>query len=84
MHLKLGETGTTHLKESQLDPFVPRQIQMTRKHNRHFSKRPRYVHTKVGLENDGIRIVLLVIRNSIRPPTQISEQNSGAMSTLVQ
>ncbi|GFT48987.1 hypothetical protein TNCV_3874651 [Trichonephila clavipes] len=27
---------TTHLKESQLDPFIPGQIQMTRKHNDHF------------------------------------------------
>ncbi|GFT44899.1 hypothetical protein TNCV_463131 [Trichonephila clavipes] len=75
---------TTHLKESQLDPFVPGQIQMIRKHNDRFSKRPRNVHTKVGLKNDGIRIVLLVIRDSIRPPTQISKHNSGAMSTLVQ
>ncbi|GFV95833.1 uncharacterized protein TNCV_1728831 [Trichonephila clavipes] len=48
---------TTHLKESQLDPFVPGQIQMTRKHNDRFSKRPRNMHTKVGFKNDGIRIV---------------------------
>ncbi|GFX15090.1 hypothetical protein TNCV_4898571 [Trichonephila clavipes] len=41
---------TTHLKESQLDPFVPGQIQMTRKHNPRFTKRPRNVHTKVGLK----------------------------------
>ncbi|GFU44218.1 hypothetical protein TNCV_686261 [Trichonephila clavipes] len=75
---------TTHLKESQLDPFVPGQIQMTRKHNHRFPKRPRNVHTKVGLKNDGIRIVLLVIRDSIQPPTQISKHNSGAMSRLVQ
>ncbi|GFS54589.1 hypothetical protein TNCV_2749031 [Trichonephila clavipes] len=75
---------TTYLKESQLDPFVPGQIQITRKHNDRFSKRPRNMHTKVGLKNDGIRIVLLVIRDSIRPPTQISKHNSGAMSTLVQ
>ncbi|GFS80749.1 hypothetical protein TNCV_86651 [Trichonephila clavipes] len=75
---------TTHLKESQLDPFVPVQIQMTRKHNDRFSKRPRNVHTKVGFKSDGIRLVLLVIRDSIRPPTQISKHNSGAMSTLVQ
>ncbi|GFY29437.1 hypothetical protein TNCV_2626081 [Trichonephila clavipes] len=27
---------TTYLKESQLDPFVPGQIQMTRKHNDRF------------------------------------------------
>ncbi|GFW24878.1 hypothetical protein TNCV_3846121 [Trichonephila clavipes] len=75
---------TTHLKESQLDPFVPGQIKMTRKHNDRFSKRPRNVHTKVGFKNDGIRIVLLVIRDSIRPPTQISKHNNGVMSTLVQ
>ncbi|GFY13739.1 hypothetical protein TNCV_4961091 [Trichonephila clavipes] len=75
---------TTHLKESQLDPFVPGLIQMTRKHNDRFSKLPRNVHTKVGFKNDDIRIVLLVIRDSIRPPTQISKHNSGAMSTLVQ
>ncbi|GFS80393.1 hypothetical protein TNCV_3448201 [Trichonephila clavipes] len=75
---------TTHLKESQLDPFVPGQIQMTRKNNDRFSKRLRNMHTKVGFKNDSIRIVLLVIRDSIRPPTQISKHNSGAMSTLVQ
>ncbi|GFX96825.1 hypothetical protein TNCV_1648601 [Trichonephila clavipes] len=63
---------TTHLKKSQLDPFVPGQVQMTRKHNDRFSKRPRNVHTKVGFKNDGIRMVILVIRDSIRPPTQIS------------
>ncbi|GFS82870.1 hypothetical protein TNCV_289041 [Trichonephila clavipes] len=74
---------TTHLKKSQLEPFVPGQIQMTRKHNHRISKRPRNAHTKVGLKNDGIRIVLLVIRDSIRPPTQISKHNSGAVSTLV-
>ncbi|GFX56964.1 hypothetical protein TNCV_3701291 [Trichonephila clavipes] len=75
---------TTPLKESQLDHFVLGQIQMTRKHNHRFSKRPRNVHTKVGFKNDGIRIVLLVKRDSIRPPTQISKHNSGAMSTLIQ
>ncbi|GFV82125.1 hypothetical protein TNCV_2790231 [Trichonephila clavipes] len=75
---------TTHLKESQLDPFVPGQIQMTRKHNHRFFKRPRNVHPKVGYKKDGIRIVWLVIRESIRPPTQISKYDSGAMSTLVQ
>ncbi|GFW36332.1 hypothetical protein TNCV_3712531 [Trichonephila clavipes] len=82
--INLPNSRTTHLKESQLDPFVPSQIQMTLKHNDRFSKRPRNMHTKVGLKNDGIRIVLLVIRDSIRPPTQISKHNSGAMSTLVQ
>ncbi|GFY09900.1 hypothetical protein TNCV_3698621 [Trichonephila clavipes] len=75
---------TTHLKESQLDPLVPGQIQMTRKHNDRFSKRPRNVHPKVGFKQDGIRIVWLVIRDSIRPPTQVSKDDSGALSTLVQ
>ncbi|GFX05889.1 hypothetical protein TNCV_1785221 [Trichonephila clavipes] len=82
--LNLVRGRTTHLKESKLDPFVPGQIQMTRKHNHRFSKRPRNVHTKVGFKNDGIRIVLLVIRDSIRPSIQISKHNSGAMLTLVQ
>ncbi|GFX55047.1 hypothetical protein TNCV_2305691 [Trichonephila clavipes] len=53
---------------------------MTRKHNHRFPKRPRNVHPKVGFKKDGIRIVWLVIRDSIRPPTQVSKDDSGAMS----
>ncbi|GFX32966.1 hypothetical protein TNCV_2136211 [Trichonephila clavipes] len=41
---------TNHLNESQVNPFVPGQIQMTRKRNDRFSKRPRNVHTKIGLK----------------------------------
>ncbi|GFU12578.1 hypothetical protein TNCV_4244881 [Trichonephila clavipes] len=80
----LVRRGTTHAKELSVDSFIPCQIRMTRKHNDYFSKRTRKVHAKVGFKKDGIRIVWLVIRGSIRPPPQISKYDSGAMSTLVQ
>ncbi|GFW43834.1 hypothetical protein TNCV_2854671 [Trichonephila clavipes] len=44
---------TAHSKELYVHSFIPRQIQMTRKHNDCFPKRTRNVHAKVGLKKDG-------------------------------
>ncbi|GFT43003.1 hypothetical protein TNCV_1615641 [Trichonephila clavipes] len=55
---------------------------MTRKHNDCFQTTEECAPP--GFKQDGIRIVWLVVRDSIRPPTQVSKDDSGALSTLVQ